>query len=77
MTTDLPPIPPAVVEFVKPDKYKKVFYEGKWKNYEVYYVSFPKDKGLDVGLPLFVIYDGNTVRYPNNDEFEDIWETEF
>lgn len=75
MATDLPPIPPAVVEYVHNYGYKKAIPSHDWNGYKVYYIGpFPPDDGKDycLGWPSYLLYDGKTVRYADFDELSAI-----
>lgn len=77
MTIDITP-PPAVVKLVEQSGYTKgVDYIGKWNNYTVYspnYSDIPK--GEVWGLPSYILYKDNQIRWADVDECEDIMELE-
>lgn len=62
MTTDLPPIPPAVQEF-----YTKPVYVGDWHQYKVYCQDYGKDAPA-IGLPQFVFYKDGQARLSSEEE---------
>lgn len=72
MTMDLPPIPPAVVEFAELKDGEIINFEGTWKDYQVYYVSCPSKEEIEWGLPIYILYNNRTLRYYNPDELIDL-----
>lgn len=62
MTIDMPPVPPAVVEFY--DNPKLV---GEWRGYKVYAEDYGEDNPA-IGLPQFVLYKNNKARLTTEDE---------
>lgn len=81
MATDLPPVPPAVVKYAqqKGHTHDKVVPEDNWKSYKVYYLEPDvPDNGTIyyIGLPVFLLYDGKTVRYADDDERDEILRAE-
>lgn len=68
MATDLPPIPPAVVEFADLQKGGKIYYSGKSHQYNVYEVSYTEFEKGDWGLPTYILYDGKNLQWVEGDD---------
>lgn len=72
MATDLPPVPPAVVKYVEEKTtWKKIVPAGTWHQYKVYYMDpqLPDDgKIYVIGLPVYLLYDGKTIRFATEEE---------
>ena len=68
MTTDLPPVPPAVIEFAE-NNTQKIIFVRDWNNYKVYTYDYSKEPNNTYwGLPVFILYDGKNVKFANEDE---------
>lgn len=75
MTIDMPPVPPAIIEFAENAGYKwGVEYDGKWKEYDIYYpFSRPRINRECNGLPQYILMDNNkSIRWNTIEEQEEI-----
>lgn len=69
---DTPPPPPAVIEFAQKSGYSEsILPFGTWKSFNVYIPDSKKEKG-DWGLPQFIIQNGSTIRWADDDEQDEI-----
>lgn len=81
MATDLPPVPPAVVKYVEQNckLTKRAIPTVDLHGYKVYYLEpdLPDDgKIYYIGLPVYLLYDGKTIRYADDDERDEILRAE-
>ena len=73
MATDLPPVPPAVVKYVEQNckLTKRAIPTVDLHGYKVYYLEpdLPDDgKIYYIGLPVYLLYDGKTIRFATEEE---------
>lgn len=73
MTTDLPPIPPAVIEFAEKNNCKDVksYDVGKYKNQYMVFIATSKADDLE---NFIILYNKIETRFAEGKEIEDIWE---
>lgn len=65
-------IPQEVINFVKVDEGGEIIFIRNWNNNKVYRVSYPElEKGV-WGLPQYILYDGEKVRWASDDENDDV-----
>lgn len=67
------PIPQEVIEFVKPDKDTRIVFAREWNGYKVYTYDY-SEYGPDeiIGLPVYMLFDGKTVRFADDDELTEL-----
>lgn len=81
MATDLPTVPPAVVKYVEQNckLTKRAIPTVDLHGYKVYYLEpdLPDDgKIYYIGLPVYLLYDGKTIRFADGDEQYEIMRAE-
>lgn len=60
---DMPPVPPVVVEYADLQEGGVIEYQGKHKDYSVYWVRYPELEKGDWGLPTYILYDGKNLKW--------------
>lgn len=76
MTTDLPPIPPAVVEFAQKNDCENAMYHKVWnpnflkfKDFDFVYQVQEKGKPENIG---FILVKGKEIRFATEEEMKEI-----
>ena len=66
------PIPQEVINFIKVDEGGEIIFICNWDKYKVYRVSYPELETGVWGLPQYILYDGEKVRWASDDENDDV-----
>ena len=66
--------PPAVIEYAEAHGYTHgVVYRGLWEDYKVYMTKYPfSPNGLVIGLPSYILTKGDTMRWADVDERDEL-----
>lgn len=56
-------IPQEVIEFAKLEEGGKIYYQGSYKEFKVYSVSYPELETGVWGLPSYILFDGSNLRW--------------
>lgn len=74
MTIDMPPVPPAVVQFAEKAGYKwGVEFVRDWNGYQVFFPELePSPVEIDTGLPQYILLKDKKLRWADSKEQGDL-----